>query len=233
MNLSPVQSKWVEYVRRNVAPRIGARAAALVTWWALKEGILNLENPWRHNLCNRPGGDVKIGDLDTCSGSVWQMGMSGIQVTAVSEATVLGAAQRLYPGDGVEDILSRIAEDAGVDAATKRAVEQSTGLLRKAWLLRDPTISFYLQAPFVEKGCVSGTYSWCYGSWDTARTFAANRDVALATIAELEAMFAGAALALPNVARAMPLVVGGVFFATCMAVSFGLLDIRRLARMLP
>jgi hypothetical protein len=235
MNLSPTQSKWVEYVRKNVAPRIGARAAALVTWWALKEGILNLENPWRHNLCNRPGGDVKVGDLDTCGSSVWQIGMSGIQGSAVTEATVEATAIRLYPGASIEGILARIADDAGVDSATRQAVASSTGLLRKAWLLRDPAISFYLQAPFVEKGCVTGNYSWCYGSWDTARAFAADKNTALATIAELESMFAssGSLPGLPSATKVLPFVVVGIFLASYAAMAFGVIDARKIVRALP
>lgn len=227
LSLSPQQAKWVEYVRENVAPRVGARAAALVTWWALKEGILNLPNPWRHNLCTKNGQDVKVADLDTCPNTAWQLGMSGIQGGAVSEAEVLAAAQRLYPYRSIRSILADVAEAAGVDSATEDAIQDSSGLLRKAWLLRDPTISFALQAPFVEKGCVTGNYSWCYGSWETARAFASSKARALQVIAELESHFSSGVQFNARSVLGAALMVAGVACVLYVANENGLIRIPR------
>lgn len=208
LHLSPLQSKWVAYVRENVAPRIGPRRAAVVTWWALKEGILNLENPWRHNLCSRDGKNVKVGDLEVCPGTAWQLGMSGIQGNEVNAATVEAMAGKLYPGTSIPALLERIADTAQVRDDVKQAVMVTTNVeLRKAWLLRDPAIGFALQAPFVESGCVTGEHSWCYGGWDTAKAFAANKSVALNTIAELEALFGGT----PSAPSSFPWLAGLVF----------------------
>lgn len=199
--LSASESRFVDYVQANVAPYVGARASALVTWWALKEGILDLPNPWRHNLCTRDGRDVKLGDLDVCPGSAWQIGMSGIQAGAVSLAEAEAVAVRFY--GSVPAALSKVVAEADVDNATRSAVLASDGDLRKAWLLRDPVISFTLQAPFVEKGCITGTHGWCYGSWPTALTFAKDRSVALQVVSELERRFSAKPLE-PSPKKAVP-----------------------------
>jgi hypothetical protein len=196
LELNPTESKWIDFIESSVVPRLEgssaekARTAAIVTWWALKEGILDMPNPWRHNLCHT-GGDHQIGNLETCASSVWQVGMSGIQPASVSLAQVESVAKRLYPSVDIAQILSGIALDARVDSSTQAAVAASTRDLRKAWLLRDPAISFTLQRPFVEKGCISGSYSWCYGSWDTAKRFATNAAKVREVVSDLEARFSG------------------------------------------
>jgi hypothetical protein len=192
LDLTASESRWISYIENHVAPIIGARSAAVVAWWALKEGILDLPNPWRHNLCSRGGGDVRVGDLETCPGAAWQVGMSGIQPNNVSLASVEAAATKLYSGRSIPSILRSIADEAGVDEGIAQVVQAATGDLRKAWLLRDPAIGFYLQAPFVEKGCITGSYSWCYGTWDTARRFASNPARVQEVVSELQSRFSSA-----------------------------------------
>ena len=177
-NLNPTEAFWIDYVKEHVVGRLEgsaaerARIAAIVTWWSLKEGVLDVKpNPWRHNLCSTG----KLGDLQVCSQRVWQLGMSGIQPSAVAEVQVDAVRDRLYPGVSDRALLGRIADDGGVERAdTIASIESSTGDLRKAWLLRDPAISFTLQAPFVQAQCLRGndSASWCFGGWDTARRFA-------------------------------------------------------------
>lgn len=211
-DLTPSEARWIDYVRNVVVGKLAgsaqdrARTAAIVTWWALKEGVLDLPNPWRHSICSP--GNRKLGDLETCPGGVWQVGLAGIQVGSATDAQVESVASRLYPGQSLEAILSSIAADAGVDGPTAQAIVTSTGPLRRSWLLRDPAVAFTIQRPFVESQCLNGAASWCYGTWDTARRFASSRARIDEVVRALEDYFGGA----PS-ARAFPwllaLAIGG------------------------
>ena len=196
LTLNPSETRWVDYIARAIVPRLEgsaaerARTAAIVTWWALKEGILDLSNPLRHNLCTQGGGDVRLGDLDVCAGPIWQLGISGIQGNNVSLAQVEQVTARLYPREDLASVLRDTARDAGLDANAAETVAQSTGQLRKSWLLRNGPIAFTLQRPFVEAGCVTGNQSWCHGRWDTARAFAGSPERVREVVADLEQQFA-------------------------------------------
>lgn len=196
--LNATERFWIDHIRKNVVPKLSgnskerARTAAVVTWWALKEGILDLQNPWRHNLCAGGGGQRQIGDLETCPGSVWQLGMAGIQPRSVSLGAVEQMAGTLYPGQSLSRTLERIARNADLSDGDVDLVSSSIGELRKAWLLRDPVIAFELQRPFVER-CLQGSApSWCFGSWAQARAFASSPEQIRSTIAALEDHFQGA-----------------------------------------
>lgn len=196
--LNASEARWVEFIRANVVGRLAgsdrdrARTAAVVTWWALKEGILDLTNPLRHNLCGA-GGDHPIGDLQTCpGGSAWQVGLSGIQPASVSLAQAEATARRLYPSESIETVLERTARSSGVDDSAADQIRNSSGDLRKSWLLRDGPISFTLQRPFVERCFAGNAPGWCFGTWDSARRFASDAGRIRSTVAELESMFSGA-----------------------------------------
>jgi hypothetical protein len=194
--LTTAEAKWVDYIHKNVVPRLegsraeAARAAAVVTWWALKEGVLDVSpNPWHHNLCSATG-ETQIGDLGVCTSGAWQIGMSGIQGNVVSLAQVEATSARIYPGKAIEDVLGDTVDDAGgVDTDTKNQIVASAGALRKAWLLRDPAISFTLQAPFVGPCLSPGAPSWCFGNWETARAYASSPERIDEVIGQLEARF--------------------------------------------
>jgi hypothetical protein len=195
--LTASESRWIGYIRENVVGRLEgddaerARTAAIVAWWSLKEGILDLPNPLRHNLCSAAG-EQQIGDLAVCPRGAWQIGISGIQGGAVNLAETEAAARRLYPGKSFEAILERVAVETGVEGNAVDAIRNAMGDLRKAWLLRDGAIGFTLQKPFVERGCLSGSASWCYGGWDTARRFASGDERIREIVGDLETYFRGA-----------------------------------------
>ena len=195
ISLSARQARWIDYVGQNVVailpgtPAQKARQAALVMWWALKEGVLDLPNPIRHNLCTAAG-EVQIGDLGVCPSGAWQIGISGIQGNVVSDAHVEAMRRRVHPSETAGQTLARVADLANVDNRTRQAIVDSTGVLRRAWLLRDPTIAIALQAPFVEACLRSGAPSWCYGGWDTARQFASSQARIREVIADLEVRYA-------------------------------------------
>ena len=204
--LNASETRWIDFIRDRVVGRLQgsaeerARTAAIVGWWALKEGILDLPNPLRHNLCSAQG-ERQIGDFGTCDGGgAWQIGLSGIQGNAVTLAQAEATAARLYPGQSVTQILERTAVDAGVEGNAVDSIRNSTGALRKSWLLRDPAIAFTLQRPFVERGCLRSPQSWCFGGWDTARRFASSSARISEVIGELESRFSS-----PSFARVLPI----------------------------
>lgn len=201
LSLNARQARWIDYVGRNAVailpgtPAQKARQAALVMWWALKEGVLDLPNPIRHNLCTAAG-EVQIGDLGVCPSGAWQIGISGIQGNVVSDAQVEAMRRRVHPSETAAQTLARVADLADVDNRTRQAIIDSastTGPLRRAWLLRDPAIAIALQAPFVEACLRSGAPSWCYGGWDTARQFASSQARIREVIADLETRYASSA----------------------------------------
>lgn len=193
LGLNANESRWVDFIAKSVVPSMSggdkARTAAVVTWWALKEGILDLPNPLRHNLCTQAG-EVQIGDLGVCPAGPWQIGLSGIQGNAVTDEQVESARRAAYGSEPVSTSLGRIARTARVDSATYDAIVRSTGALRRAWLLRDGAISFPLQRPFVEVCLGSNPPGWCFGSWDTARKFASSVPRISEVMGELERAFA-------------------------------------------
>lgn len=198
LSLNANEKRWIDYVGRNVVatlpgtPTQKARQAALVMWWALKEGVLDLPNPIRHNLCSAAG-ETQIGDLGVCPSGAWQIGLSGIQGNVVSDAQVEAMRRRVHPSETVRQTLARVADLADVDNRTRQAIIDSAdgnATLRRAWLLRDPAVAIALQAPFVEACLRSGAPSWCYGGWDTARQYASSPERIRAVIADLESTYA-------------------------------------------
>ena len=188
--LTANQTKWLAEIEAAVpklpgTPQERARRAAIVAWWALKEGVLGLGNPYLHNLCTRGGTDVTIGHQEACA-STWQVGISGIQVPNVTDAQVANMAAQIYPGVSTNDVLTRIATAAGIAPSS---LTGTTGRVRSGWLLRDPAIGIALQWPFADD-CVSGGPSWCYGSWAEARAFASSTSRIQSVIGELEKRFA-------------------------------------------
>ncbi len=213
--LTAAQAKWVLEVEKVVARLPGtqaerARRAAIVVWWALKEGVLDVQpSPYRHNLCTSTAGgvwkDVKLGDLDQCWGPAWQVGLSGIQVPNVTDWQVTNMASTIYPGVPLTTLLAQIATAAGIDPSspTGKGIVASTGRLRSSWLLRDPAIGIALQWPFADD-CYFGGPSWCYGSWAEAKRFASGLWRIQQVIADLEKRYLAAAASPPSAPAPSP-----------------------------
>ena len=195
--LSPNQEKWLRWVAAKTVPRLtGTRderldKAARVSWWAMKEGVWDLgynrpnptSNPQSWSSCYYAPNNVDLWPLDTCNngGGAWQVGLAGIQVNPNSRtvASLESTALSLYPGSTVTAIMEHTARTAGFPTGSTEftSIVNSTGNLRKSWLLRNHGVGFQLQAQTVYSECVVGGYSWCYGSghtWYPANRYASS-----------------------------------------------------------
>jgi hypothetical protein len=201
--LNATQDKWVRWIAQYTVPKLqGTReqrltVASRVAWWSLKEGVLDLANPFPFSLCSTTSGDVRIGPLDTCAaGRAWQVGLSGIQVPNVSMATVQSTSASIHSTLTEAQVLAATASQAGYAAGTSThtSIVNSSGDLRKSWLLRNHAVGITLQEPIVTRECVTNAYGWCYGTgWTTTARYAPNRTEALESMAELKATLNGLA----------------------------------------
>jgi len=192
---------WLEYVGREVVPRLEGprderiRAAAVVAWWSLKEGVLFLDNAIAYSNCHFDGeGDRRIGPLETCQGRAWQVGVAAVQVPGRDLEPLTATARRLFPEQTVDETLAQTARAAGLDAGAVAAVagasREGDASLRRSWLLRTSAVGFTFQSPTVARECVYDTQRWCFGDrWEATRLFAPDRETALRAIDDIAALF--------------------------------------------
>ena len=198
--LSANRAKWVDHIAKEIVPQLMGseeeriEKAAVVTWWSLKEGVLDLPQPLSYSNCHFPP-DQHIAALDVCpnANNAWQVGISGVQAAWRSLADVEALAKQVHPGSSVTEILVEAADTAGYgpSSTTGKSIATSTGRLRLSWLLRDGATGFEAQYPVVQDECFDQSLSWCFGSgWDSTADFAPDRATSLRAIADLEAIFA-------------------------------------------
>jgi hypothetical protein len=193
--LKASEQKWVKLIGETVVTRLqgDARAqlntAAKVTWWSLKEGILDVSNPIAYSNCNFTTGDKTIGPLETCpTGRAWQVGLSAVQVPGRTLSDLNSVAAALYPGKSTDQLLADTAAAAGYAAGstTSAGIVASTGSLRISWLLRVPPIGFVKQAPTIQGECMDQSLSWCFGTgWTESKLYAPTKAGALRSIDDL------------------------------------------------
>jgi len=184
---------WLHYLAREVVPRLeGTRVervndAAVVGWWALKEGVVFLSNPLVYSNCNFPTGDEHIGALESCvPGRAWQVGISGVQVPGKTLAALSAAATTLYASETVDEVLDKTARAAGLMGSEVTSVVGSTGDLRISWLLRNAAIGVTFQVGPVTSECIDDSLSWCYGTgWTSTALYAPDRTSALGSIEDI------------------------------------------------
>ena len=162
---------------------LSERPAALVSWWAMKEGS------------NTSTGDRVIWPLEACNnnGGPWQVGLSGVQVHYHTQASVENTARQLYAREGwsIAQILDHTARTAGFAAGSVEhsTIVNTTNLaLRKSWLLRNHGVGFAIQYPQVHQQCVIQGLNWCYGSshtWNPAYKFASSRAAMTTSVAHI------------------------------------------------
>ncbi len=192
------QSRWVEHIARAIVPEmIGTRderiaKAAVVTWWSLKEGVLDLDDPLSYSNCHFPP-DRYIGPLEVCPDpdNAWQVGVAGVQAAWRSLDDVEWLASQVHPGMSTTSVLVDAAATAGFapDSWTGRSIAESTGRLRLSWLLRDGAVGFEAQYPVVHGECFVDQKSWCFGwGWDTTASFAPDSPTSRRVVDELAAI---------------------------------------------
>ncbi len=196
--LDATQESRVRWIASNTVPRVlGTRDERLVkssrvTWWSLKEGVLNVTNPHSYSNC----GGTRLGPLTGCTATTWQAGISGAQVWNYSLSSLESTALNLFPGKTVRDVLADAAIKAGYAAGTTtyNGIVASTGDLRRSWLVRHHAVGFTHNEATVTWECISQSKSWCYSpDWYPSSAFAPNRDAALRSMRELQAIFDGLA----------------------------------------
>lgn len=201
--LNATEEKWVRWIATYTVPKLkGTRderltKASRVAWWSLKEGVLDLSNPFPFSLCSTSSGDVRIGPLEVCAaGRAWQVGISGVQVPNFSISTVQSTSASIHSTLTEAQVLGATANQAGyaTGTSTYSSIINSTGDLRKSWLLRNHAVGITLQETTVTYECITNSYSWCYGTgWSTTALYAPNRTEALESVRELKAAIDGIA----------------------------------------
>ncbi|MEO8548890.1 MAG: hypothetical protein ABI678_02930 [Kofleriaceae bacterium] len=197
--LNPTERKWVRYIGRTVVNQLhGSLSARLTlaaqsTWWTLKEGVLDLANPYKFSSCNFDGYDEWIGPNEECPDPThaWQVGIAAVQVPNYSYATVKGVANQLFPHNSTSDVIGFAAELAGYPegSAEWNTLVGSEGRLRTSWLLRSPPVGLTLVDTEVVGECVDASYGWCYGTgWDTTALYAPTRTAAMRSISDLRVL---------------------------------------------
>lgn len=195
------ECKNIQYFAQSVVPSLPGTAdakatmAATVAWWALREGVWDLSNPFGYSNCGSGDGNTPIGFLDTCSASTWQVGVAAVQVPNHSDSQVISTAQTSHPGMTLQQILGQVATLAGhpQGSAEYNSAINSTGILRKSLLMRDPVTGTVLVDPDVQAGhCrqASGSADWCFGGgYSPATELATDSSVVGKVIDQLTAYF--------------------------------------------
>lgn len=196
--LTANEEKWMRWIASKTMPRLsGTRdgrltVASRVGWWSLKEGILGLDNPLVFSSGYDPYTDqnVPLAPLQTWPYSVWQVGIAGIQVYNVDAVAAENTMKSLYPGMTSAQILGQTAISAGFASGTStyNAIVNSSGALRRSWVLRNHGAGFTMEEPFVTADCVNGTQYWCWGSWYPSSYYSPNKTEALESIREVKAI---------------------------------------------
>ncbi len=180
--LSRLQRDWLLYFAGQALPRLerayGDRQRALdvgsrAVWWSLKEGVFGaFGDPFRHSICKTPERTNYLGAFDTCSGE-WQVGLVATEIPNVRDDEVHAAASALYPGRPEDELaidlvwlgreLSRMA-DAGEYPHDAEERVLNDGALKRSWLVRDAAIGAYTTIDDIERDCIVGTHSRCFGT---------------------------------------------------------------------
>ncbi|KAL9652659.1 hypothetical protein ABK040_003962 [Willaertia magna] len=184
--------KWLKYIGQKVVPQltsyyngnreIALQNAAIVAWWSLKEGILQIENAIRFNLCD-PNHVVKSNQWDgICAKEngfgTWQVGLAAIQSPITEERAktmIVNLENNICKKLGLNpnQALLNIVNEAGFGNDIAKNIMSSQGRLRASWLLRIPSVSFVVQLPIINNECFSGNVrNWCYSSkWSPSNKY--------------------------------------------------------------
>ena len=154
---------------------------AKVAWWALKEQVYVLQNPWDYSLCNYATGDRGIGPLTECPvNRAWQVGIAAMHVENIGnswggpqDSNVVNRALAVYKTSNITYVLSQTAKQANYNQGTSTynaITGQQVGSnlrLKRAWLLKSHLVGFYFSAPMVQNECCGTKIErWCWGNYN-------------------------------------------------------------------
>lgn len=191
--LSANQSKWIKFIKDEVLRLLPgdndtkATIAARATWWTLKEGVLDSDNPHAHSICG--SGNTKIAVTATCpAGQAWQVGIAAIQPRNFT----LAQARAQLNGRSEADVLANVAKLVGANegsAEYNAIINPSSNELRLSLLVRDPAIGLALVAGNVKGECIDQLKDWCKVTYTPGKDFTSSRQLINQTITELERYF--------------------------------------------
>jgi hypothetical protein len=220
--LNPTEARNVQWVNRCILPNLPGSAeeqaivAAKTTWWALREGIMDIETEkvFRYSNCTEPVGmkcdkhhrhcKPKFKDrvrsslpLWNCPTNIWQVGISAGQVANYSESDVTDAFEKIYraldPRITQNDVIRWTAILAGFPEGSPEynGIMKSTGRVRHSWLVRNPLIGFLLvQDLEVQRECMIDHRGWCFGkAYPAEKHYAPTRAASIRSIADLKRIF--------------------------------------------
>jgi len=199
VKLDARQELWVRYIAEQVVPRVpGTKSeqrdkSAYVTWWALKEGVLDVNNPLSYSNCSIPP-DKHIGPVELCPNpkNAWQVGLSGVQATYNTLPGVEAIALAVYPQQTTTETLiaTGVAAGFGVTTSLGQTIGNAEDRLRLSWLLRNGPIGFEAQYSPVYNQCFVNSESWCFGTgWPSSASFAPSQAAAKQAVADLKLLF--------------------------------------------
>ena len=203
VELDSEQDLWVRYIAQHVVVAVPGTASeridksAYVTWWALKEGVLNVNNPLSYSNCSFPP-DKHIGPVEVCpdENNAWQVGLSGVQAAYRTLDSVEQLALSVFPQQTIGEMLAAAAVKAGFGLSTSiaQSIVASNDRLRLSWLLRNSPIGFEAQYSPVYTQCFVDAKAWCFGTgWATSASFAPTQAAAQQAVNDLKTIFENAA----------------------------------------
>lgn len=205
--LNPSQAKNVQWIAECVVPNLPgsreqqAEVAARTTWWALREGVLDRTGArlFGYSNCHERGKD----QLRTkqpgynCSTNIWQVGMAAGQVANYSKESYVKRTDQvisaLDPSLNEAALLGWTASLAGYEekSPTHRSIVNSTGRVKRSWLLRNPLVGFLLVERLeVRAECLIDKKKWCFsGNYPAAKNFSHTEKGMRRSIADLKKYF--------------------------------------------
>lgn len=194
--LTANQEAAVRWIAANTIARVPGdlsqklTTVSRVTWWSLKESILNFSSPSVHRYSNCQ--NVNYDPLITCGTDNWQVGIAGVHMSnaAGQAAYIESLASQLYGGWTPRAVLDHTANYAGYADGTSAhtAIVNSTGRFRTSWLARNHGVGFVFNEPYVVPCFGSAAPSWCFEGGTEALRFASSPAVITRSLQELRAI---------------------------------------------
>lgn len=205
--LNAPEARNVQWIGECVAPFLPgtpderAAVAARTTWWALREGVLEMtgERLFGYSNCHENGKDRHRTTQPgyNCGTNIWQVGMAAGQVANYSKELYAEKTEEvlsnLHPALTDTALLAWTASLAGYEenSSSHKSIISSTGRVKRSWLLRNPLVGFLLVEKQEVKGeCLTDKKKWCFsGSFPAAKKFSGSVKGMNKSIADLKRYF--------------------------------------------